>query len=63
MPKMELQKHTLNLRRGDWEALTDAYRGTGMDTSTVIRLMVANLVDRINTTDQVELPHIEGVDI
>lgn len=62
MPKMELQKHTLNLRKGDWEALTDAYRGTGMDTSTVIRLMVAKLVDQLQTTN-VELPHIEGVDI
>lgn len=64
MPKMELQKHTLNLRKGDFQAIADAYVGTGMDASTVIRLTVANLVDRLNApTEQVELPHIEGVDL
>lgn len=42
----ELQKHTLNLRAGDWDKLADAYPDT--ETSRIIRSLVSNVVDALS---------------
>jgi hypothetical protein len=62
--KMELQKHTLNLRKGDVEAIADAYASSSVPASVVIRTIIANFVDRLNgPPPKVELDHVEGVDL
>lgn len=63
MPKMELQKHTLNLRKGDMEAIADAYASTSMPASAVIRTIVSNFVDRLNGPPPEIKTDIEGVDL
>jgi hypothetical protein len=40
-----LQKHTLNLRRGDWEFITSLAKPQGVDTSLVVRKLVSKFVD------------------
>lgn len=46
MPKNDaLQKHTLNLRAGDWEYLDSVFAPQGISTSTIIRRVVAQTVD------------------
>ena len=46
MPKMDdLQKHTLNLRRGDFAYIEDMFRPRGIPASLVIRTLVSNWVD------------------
>jgi hypothetical protein len=57
----ELEKKTLNLRRGDWEFLTETYQPKGVNTSTLVRKVISNLVDRIRAkmtvdTDKELLP-------
>lgn len=43
----QLQKHTLNLREGDIEFLTQVYRTKGIPVSLIVRRTVSNLVDRL----------------
>lgn len=43
----ELQKHTLNLRKGDYEWLADNFANTGNPASSVIRMIVSNFVDKL----------------
>lgn len=51
MPKVDLQKHTLNLRSGDWDYITARFHPKGKDTSTVIRSIVSKFVDAIRSYD------------
>lgn len=51
--KTKLHKKTLNLRRGDWEALDNVYSAKGLSVSTVIRYVVSQHVDRLKV-DQME---------
>lgn len=44
----ELQKHTLNLRRGDYERLQSLYPEVG--AGAVIRRLVSSFLDRDATT-------------
>lgn len=49
MPKQinaDLQKHTLNLRRGDWDYIEALCKPQGLATSEVIRILISNFVDR-----------------
>lgn len=55
MPKDELQKHTLNLRAGDFTRLYELH--PELDPSAVIRQLVADHVDKM--TKKV----LEGVDL
>lgn len=55
MPRNDaLQKHTLNLRRGDWDYLSSVFGPQGIDTSTVIRRVVAQTVDHIRAHETTE---------
>jgi hypothetical protein len=48
MPRNDaLQKHTLNLRTGDWDYLDSVFGPQGISTSTVIRRLVAQTVDHL----------------
>ena len=50
MPKNDaLQKHTLNLRAGDWDYLDSVFASQGISTSTVIRRLVSQTVDHLRT--------------
>ena len=47
MPKDEnLQKHTLNLRRGDVEFISDLFASSATPPSVVIRNLIAKFVDQ-----------------
>lgn len=65
MPKNEdIQKHTLNLRAGDWDFLESVYRARGISTSQVIRMLVSNFVDKTKgKLAQPENPTDVGVDL
>ena len=45
MSNPNLQKHTLSLRRGDWDYIESVAAPHGIATSQVIRTLVANWVD------------------
>ena len=48
MPKNDaLQKHTLNLRAGDWDYLDSVFASQGIATSTIFRRLVAQTVDHL----------------
>ena len=47
MPSEELQKHTLHLRRGDFDYIGDVYAEKGVPASVVIRTIVSKFVDNI----------------
>jgi hypothetical protein len=55
----DLQKHTLNLRAGDWDAISARYARTGNSTSTVIRELVSAFVDSITADDKSENIKVE----
>lgn len=42
---VQLQKHTLNLREGDWERLASYY--PDIPTSTIVRMIVSRYVEQI----------------
>ena len=42
---MELQKHTLNLRAGDYEYLDSLFGSQGLKAAVVIRTIVSRSVD------------------
>jgi hypothetical protein len=41
----DLQKHTLNLRTGDFAYIESIFRPKGVPTSLAIRTIIANFVD------------------
>lgn len=43
---VELKKHTLNLRDGDWDYISRLTQGSNLNTSDVIRTLVSAFVDR-----------------
>jgi len=49
--KADLQKHTLNLRQGDWAYLESVYKPNGVDTSIVIRTIVSKQVDKLKALE------------
>lgn len=44
--KADLQKHTLNLRSGDWDEIEAWAKPEGLSTSEVVRILVSNFVDK-----------------
>lgn len=65
MPKIQLQKHTLNLRAGDYAAISEAFDAKGWPASRVIQTLVSNFVDRnLNREIPAEtFESLKGVDI
>lgn len=52
MPRNDaLQKHTLNLRSGDWDYLESVFGPQGIQTSAVIRRIVAQTVDHLRAQE------------
>jgi hypothetical protein len=41
----DLHKHTLHLRKGDWDFIESICRPNGIPTSVTIRVLVSNFVD------------------
>lgn len=46
-PKIQLQKKTLNLRKGDWDYIEEQYSARGVQVSTVVRYLVSLHVDAL----------------
>lgn len=57
MPRDSLQKHTLNLREGDWDYITARFASKGHHTSTIVRTVVSRFVDAMK--DQEEKGNIQ----
>jgi len=55
----DLQKHTLNLRRGDYQTLIDAYEGRPINASYVIQTIVSAFVDKLKKKISDEQPKLE----
>ena len=56
---MQLHKHTLNLRDGDFDYLATVYGPAGMEASVAIRTIVAAHVDRLRRNEIVQQPIVE----
>lgn len=52
MAKTTLQKHTLNLRAGDWDYITARFAPKGHHTSNVVRAVVSKFVDAMQDQDE-----------
>lgn len=61
MANENLQKHTLLLRRGDFDFLEGAFHARGVPPSIVIRKLVSKLVDSLRQDASAEeLTEIKG---
>lgn len=49
--KSDIEKKTLNLRRGDWDYIESIAHPQGLPTSEVVRLIVSNYVDKKRATE------------
>lgn len=61
----DLQKHTLNLRAGDYEWLMDTYAAKDVTASMVIRMIVSKFVDNLkNKHEKIAeaLINLEGIE-
>lgn len=56
---MDFEKTNLNLRAGDYEKLKIYADAQGLKASNVVRLLVSNLVDRLET-EEVSLADVLG---
>jgi hypothetical protein len=57
MKNDDLEKKTLNLRRGDWDFLESIFRPNGIPTSLAVRSIISNYVDQHRT--ETKLPDLE----
>ena len=57
-----LQKHTLNLRSGDWDYLESIFKANGIATAVVIRTLVSNLVDKKKAADTTN-ENVSSIDV
>lgn len=55
----KLQKHTLNLREGDWEYLETVYSRQMTPVSAVVRKIVSTYVDGLKDLENKETPDVE----
>jgi hypothetical protein len=60
MTNSNIQKHTLNLRAGDWDYIESVCKPKGIATSEVIRTLVRDLVDRWKKEEASELPDVDA---
>lgn len=62
---MQLRKHTLNLRDGDFDFLTSICEPKGVQTSVLIRTIVSNYVDNIKTQigEENTTPEVDGIEV
>lgn len=61
---MQLSKHTLNLREGDYEYLSDTYGPNNIHASFVIRRIVSVHVDKLREREEkVEVTDVEIGDL
>lgn len=61
MPNPNFQKHTLHLRRGDFDYIDSVFRGKNVSASHVIRSLVSKFVDSIRAdTSETDLLKLQG---
>jgi len=61
MTNPNLQKHTLHLRRGDFDYIDSVFRGKNIPASVAIRRIVSKFVDTIRAdASEEELLKIKG---
>ena len=59
--RTDLQKHTLNLRTGDYERIKDVFDPKGIPASRVIQHIVSKFVDNLKPQNESEeLAKIQG---
>lgn len=52
----DLEKKTLNFRRGDWDYVESILGPSGIHTSTFIRLLVSRRVDELRAQEKANQP-------
>jgi hypothetical protein len=57
--KLDLTKHTLNLRQGDWDFLESVYQQQGVPTAAVVRALVSGHVNKLRNRESTTAPDIE----
>ena len=62
MPKIEMQKHTLKLRAGDYQRISEVYANRDLTAARVIRTLISRFVDNleIKVAEVDEFKAIEG---
>ena len=60
MSNPNLQKHTLNLRTGDWDYIESIAGPKGIGTSEVIRALVRDFVDKRRANETSETPQLDA---
>jgi hypothetical protein len=61
MPKVDLKKHTLNLREGDYARINDVFAKDGISASFVIRRIISRYVDGLDRPPTIEeIEQIQG---
>jgi len=55
----DLQKHTLNLREGDWDYLERVFSERGYPVSSIVRNVISHYVDRLKVREKTEAPEID----
>ena len=63
MPKILTQKHTILLREGDYQRISEVMAAKDMKAATVIRMIVSRFVDNMKIESTAEdFAEIEGID-
>ncbi len=62
MPKPDLMKHTLHLRKGDYDKIREHLRGTTITAADVVRGLVSSYVDKV-VDAPVEVKPVEGLSL
>ena len=63
MPKIPTQKHTILLREGDYQRISEVMAAKDMKAATVIRMIVSRFVDNMKIESTAEdFAEIEGID-
>lgn len=60
MSNPNIQKHTLNLRAGDWDYIESIARPSGIATSSVVRALVSDFVDKRRARETTETPTLDA---
>jgi len=54
-----LKKHTLWLRKGDWDYLASMFRPQGISTSLAVRSIISNFIDAKRAEENVDMSEID----
>lgn len=63
MKRNELQKHTLNLRKGDWDYIDTVCRPQGVATGLLVRTIISQYVDNLREREAASSEPLPRLDL